>query len=233
MLAALGRLQRLWYLILVCSIVCLISDITLSTTSDNNFGAFVYIPLPLIADVPTVLIFAYGLWGKSHPFLLPSSSPTSNPCLRWTRLSGTVLLCLLWMMNTLIYCSSHLLVRKILAGVAALISILILVEMVGSHRIAKEQRRILKKVEKGPTRKAIFEAIKVAKEERREITTTVPGRLWIRGSDRDNRQHKSRGTELASTRTTIRTTVMMTTTTRDGSRCGDCPTRSYRSLDNH
>ncbi|GJJ78603.1 hypothetical protein EMPS_10962 [Entomortierella parvispora] len=161
MLAVLGQLQRLWYLILSCSIACLISDITLSSISDPSISAFIFIPLPLVADVPTVLIFAYGIWGKSQPFLLPSS--TLNPCIRWTRLLGTVLLCLLWIINTFIYSSSEMLIRRIFAGIAALNSILILVEMLGSHRIGKEQRRILKKEKRDQQEKLELKQLRLQK----------------------------------------------------------------------
>ncbi|KAG0056503.1 hypothetical protein BGZ83_004761 [Gryganskiella cystojenkinii] len=168
MLEALARLQRLWYLILFCATFCLIADITLSSISDRYLKSFTYIPLPLIADIPTVLIFAYGLWGKSQPFLLPSSSPTSSSCMRWTRLIGTVFLCLLWIMNTFIYISSELVVRKIFAGIAALNSILILVEMMGSHRIGKEQRRILKKERKEQQEKLELRQLKLQRKKEEE-----------------------------------------------------------------
>jgi len=167
MLAALAGLKRLWYLILLCSIICLIADITFSSIVNRYFPDYSPIPIPfaLIADISTVLIFAYGLWGKSRPFLLPSSSPTSNRFMRWARLVGTFLLCLLWILNTVIYISSEILVQRILAGIAILNSILILVEMVGSHRISKEQRRILKKERKEQQEKLEMKQLKLQKKE--------------------------------------------------------------------
>ncbi|KAF9966447.1 hypothetical protein BGZ70_002287 [Mortierella alpina] len=147
MIQALVSLQRLWYLILMLSTVCLVADITLSSTQSGTqspeFRFYVF-PLALAADVPTVLIFAYCIWGKANPLLLPSSSPKSNVCTRCLRGTGSVLLVLLWIANTILYSVSLVVVRKVLAGVAAMIAILILVEMIGSGRLGRQQRWFLK-----------------------------------------------------------------------------------------
>ncbi|KAF9370852.1 hypothetical protein CPC16_003434 [Podila verticillata] len=100
--------------------------------------------LPMIPEIPTIIIFAYCIWGKSQPFLLPTSSPSSNPCTRSCRHMGTCLLALLWLMATIVYALSPLNLRRFMAGITVLVTILILVEMVGSHRVGREQRRILK-----------------------------------------------------------------------------------------
>ncbi|KAG0206403.1 hypothetical protein BGX28_002119 [Mortierella sp. GBA30] len=146
MIDVLTRLHRLWYLILFLATICLVTDITLSSTRNEEHGdpVFILFPIALIADIPTVLIFAYGLWGKSNPFLLPTSSPKSNVCTRFCRGFGNVLLVCLWIMNTIIYSDSPVTFRKVLAGVAALIAILILVELIGSSRLGRQQRRVLK-----------------------------------------------------------------------------------------
>ncbi|CAO3564839.1 unnamed protein product [Mortierella alpina] len=147
MIQALVSLQRLWYLILMLSTVCLVADITLSSTQSGTQSAefrFYVFPLALVADIPTVLIFAYCIWGKANPLLLPSSSPKSSACTRCLRGTGSLLLVLLWIANTIIYTISLVVVRKVLAGVAAMIAILILVEMIGSGRLGRQQRWFLK-----------------------------------------------------------------------------------------
>ncbi|KAF9571461.1 hypothetical protein EC968_000492 [Mortierella alpina] len=148
MIQALVSLQRLWYLILLLSTICLVADITLSSTQAGSSNSIDYkffvFPLALAADVPTVLIFAYCIWGKSNPFLLPSSSPKSNVCTRCVRGTGSLLLVCLWIANTILYSVSQVVVRQILAGVAAMIAILILVEMIGSGRLGRQQRWFLK-----------------------------------------------------------------------------------------
>ncbi|KAG0095417.1 hypothetical protein BGZ93_005916 [Podila epicladia] len=146
MLSALIRLQRLWYLILTLSTCCLIADITLTGVGlgiTNDVGLSMSL-LPLVAEIPTIVIFAYGIWGKSQPFLLPTSSPSSNPCTRSCRHMGTCFLATLWIMTIFVNFFGGLPMRKFMAGIAILIVILILVEMVGSHRVGREQRRILK-----------------------------------------------------------------------------------------
>lgn len=144
MLSPIFRLQRLWYLILTLSTGCFITDITfISTRSDENQGMFLSL-LPMVPEIPTIIIFAYCIWGKSQPFLLPTSSPSSNPCTRSCRHMGTCLLALLWLIATVVYALSSLNLRKFMAGITVLVTILILVEMIGSHRVGREQRRILK-----------------------------------------------------------------------------------------
>ncbi|KAF9335818.1 hypothetical protein BG006_010533 [Podila minutissima] len=146
MLSAIIRLQRLWYLILTLSTCCLIADITFTGVGlgiTDGVGMSLSLS-PLVAEIPTIMIFAYGIWGKSQPFLLPTSSPSSNPCTRSCRHMGTCFLALLWIMTTFVNFFGGLPMRKFMAGIAILIMILILVEMVGSHRVGREQRRILK-----------------------------------------------------------------------------------------
>ncbi|KAF9317522.1 hypothetical protein BG003_000667 [Podila horticola] len=146
MLSAVIRLQRLWYLILTLSTCCLIADVTLTGVGLGITNSH-YLSLsltPLAAEIPTIFIFAYGIWGKSQPFLLPTSSPSSNPCTRSCRHMGTCFLALLWIVATIVNLLGGLPTRNFMAGIRLLITILILVEMVGSHRVGREQRRILK-----------------------------------------------------------------------------------------
>ncbi|KAG0028884.1 hypothetical protein BGZ81_004344 [Podila clonocystis] len=146
MLSAVIRLQRLWYLILTLSTCCLIADITLTGVGvDITSGMGLSLSLlPLVAEIPTIMIFAYGIWGKSQPFLLPTSSPSSNPCTRSCRHMGTCFLALLWIIATFTNLYGGMPTRKFMAGITFLIMVLIVVEMIGSHRVGREQRRILK-----------------------------------------------------------------------------------------
>ncbi|KAF8944369.1 hypothetical protein BGZ47_004338 [Haplosporangium gracile] len=98
MFLVLKRLHSLWYLILSLSSLCLIVTIVFFNLNLYNHGDVTEIAYmaPLIASIITVIIFAYGLWGKANSYLMPTSSPRSNPCTRSVRHLGTSLLTLLW-----------------------------------------------------------------------------------------------------------------------------------------
>ncbi|KAG0025748.1 hypothetical protein BGZ82_009852 [Podila clonocystis] len=159
MLSAVIRLQRLWYLILTLSTCCLIADITLTGVGvDITSGMGLSLSLlPLVAEIPTIIIFAYGIWGKSQPFLLPTSSPSSNPCTRSCRHMGTCFLALLWIIATFTNLYGGMPTRKFMAGITFLIMVLILVEMIGSHRVGREQRRILKQEKRKQKQQKLME----------------------------------------------------------------------------
>ncbi|KAF9583935.1 hypothetical protein BGW38_008067 [Lunasporangiospora selenospora] len=106
---------------------------------DNLLSALV----PLIADFFTVGIFGYGLLVRQSGYLLSTSSPNSRAWSRVIRHAGTLLLVATWIVNAVAYIIWSDL-RYILVGVALLNAILILVEMIGSHRLAREQRRMLR-----------------------------------------------------------------------------------------
>ncbi|KAK3812607.1 MAG: hypothetical protein JOS17DRAFT_762122 [Linnemannia elongata] len=105
--------------------------------------------VPLIASFTTVVIFAYGLWGKANPYLMPTSSPRSNPCTRSVRHFGTSLLTMLWILSTLLYFAViRVVAERVFSGLTLLIAILIVVEAISSNRLGREQRRILKEEER-------------------------------------------------------------------------------------
>ncbi|KAG0213966.1 hypothetical protein BGX33_002569 [Mortierella sp. NVP41] len=147
MFIVLRRLHNLWFVILVLASICLISNIlflSLNISPANSLG----LSVPLAASFITVVIFAYGLWGKSNPYLLPTSSPRSNPCTRSVRHFGTSLLTLVWVASTAIYATTGVVVERVFAGLALLISVLVIVESISSSRLGREQRRILKQEER-------------------------------------------------------------------------------------
>ncbi|KAG9065520.1 hypothetical protein KI688_001808 [Linnemannia hyalina] len=104
--------------------------------------------VPLLASIITVIIFAYGIWGKANPYLMPTSSPRSSPCTRSVRHFGTGLLTLLWLTSTLFFATNTLAFERVYSGWTLLIAILIAVEAISSSRLGREQRRILKEEER-------------------------------------------------------------------------------------
>ncbi|ORZ27539.1 hypothetical protein BCR41DRAFT_419291 [Lobosporangium transversale] len=73
-------------------------------------------------------------------------------------------------MNTTIYASAKIMLRKVMAGVSTLIAILVFVEMIGSIRIGREQRRILKQ------EKRCLESAKIQENNNsNDSNTTVDG----------------------------------------------------------
>ncbi|OAQ32433.1 hypothetical protein K457DRAFT_135340 [Linnemannia elongata AG-77] len=147
MFLVLKRLHSLWYLILILSSLCLIATIVFYSLNIGDVQGFIHL-IPLFASVITVIIFAYGLWGKANPYLMPTSSPRSNPCTRSVRHFGTSLLTLLWLISTVNYAVINVLVERLFSGLTLLIAILIVVESISSSRLGKEQRRILKEEER-------------------------------------------------------------------------------------
>ncbi|KAF9155800.1 hypothetical protein BG015_008611 [Linnemannia schmuckeri] len=158
MFLVLKRLHSLWYLILSLSSLCLIATIVFFSLNLGNVTGIAH-TAPLIASIITVTIFAYGLWGKANPYLMPTSSPRSNPCSRSVRHFGTSLLILLWVISTVSYGLIDVLVERLFSGLTLLIAILIVVEAVSSSRLGREQRRILKEEE----RRVEFELRRAAK----------------------------------------------------------------------
>ncbi|KAF9124440.1 hypothetical protein BGX30_000950 [Mortierella sp. GBA39] len=147
MFQVLKRLHSLWYLILTLSSLCLIGTIVFYSLNLGSVSDFQYL-VPLFASIITVIIFAYGLWGKANPYLMPTSSPRSNPCTRSVRHFGTSLLTLLWVASTLNFAISNVVPERVFSGLTLLIAILIVVEAISSNRLGKEQRRILKEEER-------------------------------------------------------------------------------------
>ncbi|KAF9545077.1 hypothetical protein EC957_011318 [Mortierella hygrophila] len=147
MLQVLKRLHSLWYLILTLSSLCLIGTIVFYSLNIGSAPDFKYL-IPLFACIITVIIFAYGLWGKANPYLMPTSSPRSTPCTRSVRHFGTSLLTLLWVTSTLNYATGTVIPERVFSGWTLLIAILIVVEAISSNRLGREQRRILKEEER-------------------------------------------------------------------------------------
>ncbi|KAG0283333.1 hypothetical protein BGZ97_008589, partial [Linnemannia gamsii] len=108
---------------------------------------FTYV-FPLTASVTTIAIFAYGLYGKANPYLMPTSSPRSNPCTRSVRHVGTSFLTLLWLISAINYALVIAWVERVFSALSVVITILIVVESISSSRLGKEQRRILKEEER-------------------------------------------------------------------------------------
>ncbi|KAG0289394.1 hypothetical protein BGZ96_007065, partial [Linnemannia gamsii] len=147
MFLELKRLHSLWYLILTLSSLALIATIVFYSLNLGQTPTFTYI-FSLLASIISIIIFAYGLYGKANPYLMPTSSPRSNPCTRSVRHFGTSLLALMWLISTVSYAVVNWWVERIFSGLMIVIAILIVVESISSNRLGKAQRRILKDEER-------------------------------------------------------------------------------------
>ncbi|KAF9581006.1 hypothetical protein BGW38_002136, partial [Lunasporangiospora selenospora] len=147
MASVLAQLQRLWYIILTLAVASLITDITLVV--QQSFGVnerpyYDMMPLPLVPDIATILIFAYFIWGQSNPFLLPGSYPNSKPWVQKARVAGTLLLMALWVSNAIVNAKSTFTARRVMAAVCCFQTTLICIELIGRNNLTKHQRRALK-----------------------------------------------------------------------------------------
>ncbi|KAK3837346.1 MAG: hypothetical protein J3R72DRAFT_449762 [Linnemannia gamsii] len=149
MFHVLRRLHSLWSLILFLSTTVLIATMVFFFL--GNYTSTLYLPIPLTASLITIILFAYGIWGKTNPYLMPTSSPRSNPCTRSVRHFGTSLLSLMWIASSVSLITTdgpEAIIAQLFAGLTLLILILVIIESIASNRIGKEQRRILKEEER-------------------------------------------------------------------------------------